>query len=69
VRPIAIGEAWYRLAMLRAQTDVGAAVAAGLAPVQVGVGTRGGVDAVAHAIATALEADPLHRQKFNLSIV
>jgi hypothetical protein len=59
VRPIAIGEAWYRLAMLCALTDVGAAVGAGLAPVQVGVGTRGGVDAVAHAIATALEADPL----------
>jgi hypothetical protein len=57
VRPIAIGEAWYRLAMLCALTDVGAAV--GLAPGQVGVGTRGGVDAVAHAIATALEADPL----------
>jgi hypothetical protein len=59
VRPIAIGEAWYRLAMLCALTDVGAAVGAGLAPVQEGVGTRGGVDAVAHAIATALEADPL----------
>mgnify|MGYP001787467346 CR=1 FL=1 len=60
VRPIAIGEAWYRLAMLCALTDVGAAVGAGLAPVQVGVGTRGGVDAVAHAIATALEADELN---------
>ena len=59
VRPIAIGEAWYRLAMLCALTDVGAAVGAGLAPVQVGVGTRGGVDAVAHAVGTALDADPL----------
>jgi hypothetical protein len=59
VRPIAIGEAWYRLAMLCALTDVGAAVGPGLAPVQVEVGARGGVDAVAHAIATALEADPL----------
>ncbi len=60
VRPIAIGEAWYRLAMLCALTSVGAAVGADLAPLQVGVGTRGGVDAVAHAVATALEADPLN---------
>lgn len=58
VRPIAIGEAWYRLAMLCALSDVGATVGAGLAPMQVGVGTRGGVDAVAHAIRTALAADP-----------
>ena len=58
VRPIAIGEAWYRLAMLCALSDVGGAVGAGLAPMQVGVGTRGGVDAVAHAIRTALAADP-----------
>ena len=58
VRPIAIGEAWYRLAMLCALSDVGASVGASLAPMQVGVGTNGGVDAVAHAIATALEADP-----------
>jgi hypothetical protein len=42
VRPITIGEAWYRLAMLCALTDVDTAVGAGLAPVQVGVGTRGG---------------------------
>jgi hypothetical protein len=59
VRPIAIGEAWYRLAMLCALADVGAAVGAGLAPMQVGVGTRGGVDAVAHAVSTALALDPL----------
>jgi hypothetical protein len=42
VRPIAIGEIWYRLAMLCALTDVGAAVGAGLVPLQVGVGTWGG---------------------------
>jgi hypothetical protein len=60
VRPIAIGEAWYRLAMLCALTDVGSAVGAGLAPMQVGVGTRGGVDAVAHAVVSALETDPLN---------
>ena len=58
VRPIAIGEAWYRLAMLCALTEVGSEVGASLAPLQVGVGTRGGVDAVAHAISTALAADP-----------
>ena len=40
VRPIAIGEAWYRLAMLCALSDVGASVGASLAPMQVGVGVR-----------------------------
>ena len=58
VRPIAIGEAWYRLAMLCALSEVGAAVGAELAPLQVGVGTRGGVDAVAHAVSAALATDP-----------
>jgi hypothetical protein len=58
VRPIAIGEAWYRLAMLCALAEVGAEVGVGLAPLQVGVGTRCGVDAVAHAVSTALAADP-----------
>ena len=58
VRPIAIGEAWYRMAMLCALSDLGHAVGASLAPMQVGVGTNGGVDAVAHAVATALHADP-----------
>ena len=60
VRPIAIGEAWYRLAMLCALSEVGTAVGADLAPLQVGVGTRGGVDAVAHALSNALESDPQH---------
>lgn len=59
VRPIAIGEAWYRLAMLCALTDCGGVVGASLAPMQVGVGTRGGVDAVAHAIAAVLHDHPL----------
>lgn len=58
VRQIAIGEAWYRLAMLCALAEVGAEVGVGLAPLQVGVGTRCGVDAVAHAVSTALAADP-----------
>ena len=57
VRPIAIGEAWYRLAMLCALGDAGATAGASLAPMQVGVGTKGGVDAVAHAVSTALRAD------------
>ena len=60
VRPIAIGEAWYRLAMLCALADAGALVGRSLAPLQVGVGSRGGVDAVAHAVSTALAVDPLN---------
>jgi hypothetical protein len=47
------------MAMLCALHVVGATVGADLAPVQVGVGTRGGVDAVAHAVSTALGTDPL----------
>ena len=57
VRPIAVGEAWYRMAMLCALHDVGHAAGAGLAPMQVGVGTDGGVDAVAWSVATALLED------------
>lgn len=57
VRPSAIGEVWYRMAMMCALTEVGAAVGASLAPMLVGVGTRGGVDAVEHAVEAALQAE------------
>lgn len=58
VRPIAVGEVWYRLAGLCALEVVGREAGNSLAPLQVGCGTRGGVDAVAHGVATALAADP-----------
>ncbi len=58
IRPIAIGEAWYRFAMLCALFSVGKTLAVSLAPLQVGVGMRGGVEAVAHAIQTALDSNP-----------
>ena len=57
VRPIAVGEVWYRLAGLCALTaceDAGKA----LAPLQMAVGVSGGVDAVVHAIRAALAEDP-----------
>lgn len=59
VRPIAIGEVWYRLSMICALVQKGSEIGAALAQdgLQVGVGTRGGVEAVAHAVVTALETD------------
>lgn len=57
VRPIAIGEVWYRLAMICALVQKGHEIGRSLGPLQVGVGTKGGVDAVAHAVVTALESD------------
>ncbi len=60
VRPIAIGEVWYRISMLCALAAVGADVGSSLAPLQVGVGTRSGVDAAVHAVSSALAADPRH---------
>ena len=58
VRPIAIGEVWYRLAAMCAIEAVGKAAGRALAPLQVGVGTAGGTEAVAHSVAAALEKDP-----------
>jgi len=58
VRPIAVGEAWYRLAMLCAAIAV-AETGRALAPLQLGVGVSGGTEALAHAVRTALDADPL----------
>jgi hypothetical protein len=49
VRPIAIGEVWYRFASLCALTAL-ADVGPSLAPLQLGVGMSGGVDAASHAI-------------------
>ena len=57
VRPIAIGEVWYRLAIICALVQRGHEVGVALGHLQTGVGSKGGVDAVAHAIVTALESD------------
>lgn len=57
VRPIAIGEALYRIAGLCAMTaceDIGRS----LAPLQLAVGVSGGVEALVHAVRSALAADP-----------
>lgn len=58
IRPIAIGEAWYRVAMHCALAAAGREAGVALAPLQVGVGTSGGVDAIAHAVTSALASDP-----------
>jgi hypothetical protein len=57
VRPIAIGEAWLRLAGLcamKATPGVGPA----LAPLQLGVGVRGGSQCMGHSIRAGIAADP-----------
>jgi hypothetical protein len=57
VRPIAIGEAWLRLAGLCA---MGACPEIGpsLAPLQLGVGVKGGSQCMGHAIRAGIAADP-----------
>ena len=57
IRPIAIGEAWLRLASLCAMaacSDVGPS----LAPLQLGVKVRGGSQCIGHALKAGIEADP-----------
>jgi hypothetical protein len=57
VRPIAIGDVWLRLASrcaMAACPDIGP----GLAPLQLGVGTRGGPQVLAQALKAGMEADP-----------
>ena len=58
VRPIAISETWYRFAGVCALRTYGRGIGARLAPLQAGVGTPGGTETVAHALASALAADP-----------
>jgi hypothetical protein len=56
-RPIAICEAWLRLAAIfciRLLTDAGPS----LAPLQLGVGAPGGAENIGHAINAALRSDP-----------
>jgi hypothetical protein len=57
IRPIAIGEVWYRLAGLCALAtckDVGQS----LAPLQLAVGVPGGAQIVGHALAAGIAAEP-----------
>jgi hypothetical protein len=57
LRPIAIGEVWLRLAgicAMAALPEIGQA----LAPLQLGVGIRGGNQCVGHAIRAGIAADP-----------
>ena len=58
VRPIAISETWYRIAGVCALWTYGRSIGARLAPLQVGVGTPGGTETVAHALASALAEGP-----------
>ena len=57
VRPIAIGEVWYRFAAACALAALGKP-GSELAPSQLGAGVSGGVDAASHAVKAALAADP-----------
>ena len=58
VRPIAISETWYRFAGVCALRTYRRGIGARLAPLQVGVGTPGGTETVAHALASALACGP-----------
>jgi Reverse transcriptase (RNA-dependent DNA polymerase) len=57
VRPIAIGEVWLRLAGLCAMASCPGAGQA-LAPLQLGVGVRGGSQIIGHALSSGISADP-----------
>lgn len=57
VRPIAIGEVWYRFAGLCALVAL-EGVGRGLAPMQLCVGVSGGAEAAGLAVKAALAADP-----------
>ena len=57
VRPIAIGEVWYRLAGLCAITAL-EGIGRTLAPLQLCVGVPGGAEAAGLAVTAALAADP-----------
>jgi hypothetical protein len=57
LRPIAIGETWLRLAGLCAMAAC-PGVGVGLAPLQLGVGIKGGSQILGHAIRTGTAADP-----------
>lgn len=53
-RPIAVGDVWYRFVAVCALRVYGGPIGLDLAPLQLGVGTRGGTETVTHALAAAL---------------
>lgn len=57
IRPIAIGEVWARLASMCAMA-CSPEVGPGLAPLQLGVGIRGGAQCMGHAINAGVRAHP-----------
>jgi hypothetical protein len=59
VRPIAIGEVWMRLFSICALSEC-AGLGPSLAPLQVGVGIRGGAQCLGHAIRAGVSEHPDH---------
>ena len=55
---IVVSETRYRFAGVCALRTYGCGMGARLAPVQVGVGTPGGMETAAHALTSALAEDP-----------
>ena len=60
VRPIAVGEVIQRLASKCAVSSLSQKVASYLSPFQLGVGVRGGCEAVVHAVRAFLDQDLEH---------
>ena len=58
VRPIAISKTWYRFPGVCALRTYRRSIGTRLASLQVGLGTPGGTETVAHALASALAEDP-----------
>ena len=58
LRPIAVGNLLRRLTSKLVASDLAAKASAHLAPHQLGVGVRGGCEAIFHTVKKALEEDP-----------
>src|SRR5271168_2634549 len=58
IRPIAIGEVFYRLAAYRCHVLARDNARTRLAPIQLGIGVSGGCEAIVHNIQHALEKTP-----------
>lgn len=69
VRPIAVGEAFYRLAASFAVRSVVHKAVDVLGPIQLGVGVRGGVEAAVHVLQEAILDPPSrHRERLQLAV-
>jgi hypothetical protein len=62
LRPLGIGEAWYRLGMQIAAARVNASVTKDLAPIQLGTGFPAGVEICARMLQLALDSDDGRRR-------